>query len=504
MRIQTDGVWAGSEATFLAAEESHKLKAQMMQAGTYGVSAGSKDDDDEDEGPRLLSVEDGVATITIHGGLNNDSDSWWNEYVGAVGYPEIREALVAAASDPEVKEILLDISSGGGAVEGVADTANLIRMVNDRVKPVTTFGDTMCSAAMWLGASAGKVYAGKASLVGSIGVLCVHKEMAEAYKQAGIGVNVIRAGSEKALANSHEKLSDKGRAQIQKVVDASYGVFIDHISAMRSVSYAVADQTMGQGKEFIGAEAVDVGLVDAINSFDQVMGLLKSKAIDSSNNFMDNRGKPNRSIIGQAGTNLSGEPDMGVKNKQALTEQDIAALAAGASALKVGEEIVAEAGGSVADAEAEAGKTAESAVSTEAAKEVVEAAVEKVANFDATIQLLNSQLAAKDEALLQAGIKLAKLEESAALVTASAGPLLEIVCKSINNMQVALNSPALDMSAMAPAQVLAEHGRWTAQFADKFKVGGVAAVTGEVSAKNEQAPLDAMAKARLDAVRFSR
>ena len=247
-----------------------------------------------------------------------------------------------------------------------------------------------------------------------------------------------------------------------------------------------------------------MGLVDAINSFDQVMGLLKSKAIDSSNNFMDNRGKPNRSIIGQAGTNLSGEPDMGVKNKQALTEQDIAALAAGASALKVGEEIVAEAGGSVADAEAEAGKTAESAVSTEAAKEVVEAAVEKVANFDATIQLLNSQLAAKDEALLQAGIKLAKLEESAALVTASAGPLLEIVCKSINNMQVALNSPALDMSAMAPAQVLAEHGRWTAQFADKFKVGGVAAVTGEVSAKNEQAPLDAMAKARLDAVRFSR
>ena len=57
---------------------------------------------------------------------------------------------------------------------------------------------------------------------------------------------------------------------------------------------------------------------------------------------------------------------------------------------------------------------------------------------------------------------------------------------------------------MAPAQVLAEHGRWTAQFADKFKVGGVAAVTGEVSAKNEQAPLDAKAKARLDAVRFSR
>lgn len=55
MRIQTDGVWAGSEATYIAAEDSHKLKAQMMQAGTYGVSAGGKDDEDEDGAPILLA-----------------------------------------------------------------------------------------------------------------------------------------------------------------------------------------------------------------------------------------------------------------------------------------------------------------------------------------------------------------------------------------------------------------------------------------------------------------
>lgn len=496
MRLLEDKIWAGTETSLDAAMVASQGIAVKLAAGQV--------DYDEDDAPRLLEVSDGVATITIRGSLTNN-DSPLNALFGVTSYGEIREAMLSAAEDASVKQIMLDIDSGGGAVNGVADTANLIRTVNDRIKPVTAFTDgTMASAAYWLGSSAGSVVMGKSAVVGSIGVLSVHTEYSKALEAEGVTKTVVRAGSEKALANSIEPLSAKGRASIQALVDSAYEVFVDHVANMRGASYAHADMNMAQGREFIGESAVKAGLVDAINSFDQVMGLLKSKAIDSSNNFMDNRGKPNRSIIGQAGTNLSGEPDMGVKNKQALTEQDIAALAAGASALKVGEEIVAEAGGSVADAEDEAGKTIESAVSTEAAKEAVDVVAEKVANFDATIQLLNSQLAAKDEALLQAGIKLAKLEESAALVTASAGPLLEIVCKSINNMQVALNSPALDMSAMAPAQVLAEHGRWTAQFADKFKVGGVAAVTSEVSAKNEQAPLDAMAKARLDAVRFSR
>lgn len=498
MRLLEDKIWAGTETSLDAAMTASQGIAVKLAAGQV--------DYDGDGPPRLLEVSDGVATITIRGSLTNN-DSPLNALFGVTSYGEIREAMLSAAEDASVKQIMLDIDSGGGAVNGVADTANLIRTVNDRIKPVTAFTDgTMASAAYWLGSSAGSVVMGKSAVVGSIGVLSVHTEYSKALEAEGVTKTVVRAGSEKALANSIEPLSAKGRASIQALVDSAYEVFVDHVANMRGASYAHADMNMAQGREFIGESAVKAGLVDAINSFDQVMGLLKSKAIDSSNNFMDNRGKPNRSIIGQAGTNLSGEPDMGVKNKQALTEQDIAALAAGASALKVGEEIVAEAGASASVvAEAEAGKTIELVVSTEVVKEAVDVVAEKVANFDATIQLLNSQLAAKDEALLQAGIKLAKLEESAALVTASAGPLLEIVCKSINNMQVALNSPALDMSAMAPAQVLAEHGRWTAQFADKFKVGGVAAVTGEAAnhGKSDAYVMTNVTQAQINAVRGS-
>ena len=505
-RINQEGVWAGTEASLKASLEAEEGISKRMAAGGYD------DDDDDEEGPRLLEVTDGVAVVSIKGPLNND-EGIWNQIFGMTGYPEIREAMITAANDPEVKQILLDIDSGGGAVSGVSDTANLIRLINDQVKPVSTFSDgTMASAAYWLGCAAGEVYAGRTSVVGSIGVLSTHKEYSQALKEAGVGVTVVRAGKYKALANSVEPLSAEGKAQIQQVVDAAYEVFVEHVASMRGQTFDYADQTMAQGQEFVGEAAVKAGLLDSITTFDQVIGSLKAKAIDASNKFMDNRGKPKVPLMGQGGTSLSGEPDMGMKNKQALTEKDIAALAAGASALNAGAEQSAEELAAVEAAKLEAVEPGAAAsnvvvdlvVSAEAAKEVVDAAIEKVDASAATVQLLNSQLAAKDEALIQAHVKISKLEDQIATTSASADPLREIACKSINNMQVALGGSALDMQGMNGVQIVAEHNRLSEQFAAKFKVGGIAAVNAEQPKQNGAVGGDALAAARLAAVRFSR
>lgn len=501
MKLHQENVWAGTEASLKAALEAEEGATQRLAAGNYTQ-------EQEQELPRLLEISDGVAVISIKGSLNND-EGWINEVFGMTGYPEIRDALVTAANDPEVKQILLDIDSGGGAVSGVSDTANLIRMVNDQVKPVSTFSDgTMASAAYWLGCAAGSVSAGKTAVVGSIGVISTHMERSQALKEAGIGVTVIRAGKFKALANSVEPLSAAGKAQIQQVVDAAYGIFVDHVANMRGQTYDYTDQTMAQGQEFVGEAGVKAGLIDSIKNFDQVMGELKTKAIDSSNNFMDNRGKPKVPLTGAGGTTLSGEADM--KIKQALTEANIAALASGASALNAGDvevptpEAVAADAALVAEAEQSKADKIEVklVVDAEAAKEVIDAAIEKVDASTATVQLLNSQLVAKDEALLQAGIKISKLEDQIATTSASAEPLREIACKSLNNMRVALNMAAVDMSAMSGVQIVAEHAALSDQFAAQYKVGGIAAVNADQSVKQEPHS-NPRHKALVNAVRFN-
>ena len=69
----------------------------------------------------------------------------------------------------------------------------LIRLVNDKVKPVTAFTDgAMFSAAYYLGSSASEVTPA-ITRVGSIGVIATHMEQSQFLKDMGIGVTVIRA-----------------------------------------------------------------------------------------------------------------------------------------------------------------------------------------------------------------------------------------------------------------------------------------------------------------------
>lgn len=489
MLIDDGSVWAGSETGLQLVRDAEEGMAAKMRAGGY-------DDTEDEEGPRLLEVSDGVAVISIKGPLVN-SDSPYLEYFGVTGYPEIREALIAAAEDPGVTHIVLDVDSGGGAVSGVDDTSKLIRMVNDRVKPVDTYADNMASAAYWLGSAAGRVYAGKASMVGSIGVIATFKEISERNKMEGITATVIRAGKHKALANPNEKLTPAAEAQIQKMVDSAYGVFVDHVATMRGKSYEFAHANMADGKEFIGQEAVDVGLLDGLTTFDALMSLIKQKSLDSSNNTMDNRGKNSLRLSGATSTTLSGEQDMA---KKALTEQDIAALAAGISLDAVVEAPVVEGETSV---EAPTAATDVEA-SAEVVAPVVEASTENHDKIDASVQLLSAQLKEKDADLIQAHIKIAKLEEASAEAVSAQGPLLNIAAKSISNMSIALNGPAFKAEGMSAAQVLAEHDRLSEQFLSKYKAGGVAAVGSSAPAdKSGTYVMTNVTQAQINAVRGS-
>lgn len=495
MKISKEKVWAGSEQTLQAALEAEEGVSARIAAGTIPT-------DPEEEQPYLLSIEDGLATVSIKGSLNNDSGIW-NQIFGMTGYPDIRDALLAAANDASVNRILLDIDSGGGAVSGVEDTSKLIRMINDKVKPVTAYTDgAMASAAYWLGAAAGEVYSGKTALVGSIGVISTHMERSQMLADAGIGVTVVRSGKYKALANSVEKLTPEGKAQIQQIVDAANGVFVDAIAGLRGKSPEYVDGTMGQGREFVGQAAVDVGLIDGITSFDALMSDLKAKSIDASNNFMDNRGKPAMPMRGEAASELSGESDM---KKKALTEQDIAAIAAGMPVVLA--EVEAPNGdGVVVEPVVEAVvEPVIEAVIAPVVEAVVEGSVVSAQDdrITATVQLLNEQLQAKDAALLEAKVQIVQLTEKLAEAQATHEPLMAIATKSLDNMRVALNGTALGAGTMNAAQLVAEHASLAETFKSKFQAGGVTAVAGS-AANDPKTQIDPRHKARVNAVRFSK
>jgi signal peptide peptidase SppA len=495
-RVTEERVWAGTEASLHAALDAEEARATRMAAGER---LGDKDR----ETSRLLAIDDaGVATISIKGPLTNDGDADWNEWVGMTGYPEIRDAMISAATDTSVQHIILDIDSGGGAVSGVDDTAKLIRLVHDNVKPVTAFTDgSMYSAAYWLGSSAGEVYASKAAGMGSIGVIAAHMERSEMLKEAGIGVTVVRAGKYKALANGVEKLTEEGKAQIQAGVDAAYKIFVGHVAEMRGKSYEFADSVMAQGREFYGQAGADAGLVDGIKSFDQVMSDVKRNFVDPS---IKTAYTPGKQATGLRVEKDNGENGMGMKVRKALSEQDIAALAAGATleadqAPETGAQAETDVAAQVDDVEVSA------QVETSDEASVEGTGVGQAAEVDASagaLKFVAEQLKAAQDDLVASKIEASKLKDKLEMLEAVVEPLKDIAAKAVNNMRVALGGSLIDMSASSPAQILAEHVSVSASFAAKFKVGGVSATNVEEQVKKPAVGASHMA--RVNAARYSK
>ncbi len=478
--------WAGTDETF------ELYLAALKRSEGLDLKAYHDREDSDEEPSRLLTMQGNVAVISINGPLV-PGNNWLNEYRGVTGYGEIREALVQAATNPEAGAILLDINSGGGAVNGVTDVADLIRKIDTTVKPVHAYSDGMiASAALWTGVSARRLTIGKVAEAGSIGILVVHKEVTKMMKDAGITPTVLRAGEFKALGGPYEALSDKAKTVIQGQLDQMYAMFAGYVAQRRGVSYETADTQMGQGRMFIGDRALAVGLVDGVSNFDDVVSQIQG-AIDSEKSSS------------QYGASFLNQKGPGVKT--ALTEQQIAAMAeggtpaAGASVDTAATSQQTEAGASdqAGQAEGDSEKAAQTQTQTQTQAAAQGAQTSGQSELVAFLQTQLAEAQAKQVAL---SVEVSELKASKEALQGSHAAMRAIAVASVDRLKVALGGSAGASQALTDDVLLAEHASLRAQFENKFKAGGVAAVSSSGSSeKSVEQTADPVRLARINATR---
>jgi len=101
------------------------------------IIAGNLTESLRQHGDAPYPVIDGIAVIEISGVLIHRG-GWIGESSGQTSYEGIAAQIEAAASDPSVRGVALEIDSFGGEVAGVFDLADRIRALR-RDKPVWAF-----------------------------------------------------------------------------------------------------------------------------------------------------------------------------------------------------------------------------------------------------------------------------------------------------------------------------------------------------------------------------
>lgn len=216
-----------------------------------------------------------VAVVPLYGPVFPRANLM-TEVSGGTSLERFGAAIEAAAADPQVGSILLDVNSPGGSVDLLPETAARIRAARAR-KPVVAVANTMAaSAAYWLASQASEFSITPSGMVGSVGVIAEHVDESAALEAHGLRVSLITAGRFKAEATPTEPLGDEARATIQGLVDHFYGLFVGDVAKGRGVSRKTVLADFGEGRMLTAEAAVAAGMADRVETFDAALGRLAS------------------------------------------------------------------------------------------------------------------------------------------------------------------------------------------------------------------------------------
>lgn len=468
--------WLGTEASFNVYE-----KALPLAAARQAEWMARADKDAEPEFPPLYERVGDVGVIKISGSLI-PGNAEWMRYFGITGYGDIKAALLEGVADKLAKRLMIYSDSGGGSVAGVEDAEEMIANVA-QVKPMSAFSEFSASAAYWLTSAAGHITTSTTGVNGSLGVIRVVTEYSKMFEKEGVTKTVMRAGRYKALGNPFEPLNEDGKAEIQSKLDDLYEIFIGTVARNRKTTPIIADQVMGQGREFLGKRGLEAGLVDAIGSFEDALAYAKGNNATAARkplNFTAAATQP-VALASSIADNAATSNQTG--NQMHLTPEQLAAIAAGASVEQVTGQAQTPTAEEQAAADAAASASEAEAAAETAAAEAAAAAAEAPAKPDGeVVTFLKTELSTAQAEAATAKSQVQTLTAQVSTLEADLATAKAVVMASLVSMQTALSRKA-DNTKLSVTELVAAHDEAKTAMVANFKTGGVARSTTSTQEK---------------------
>jgi signal peptide peptidase SppA len=208
-------------------------------------------------------VVDGIAVIEIAGVLIHRG-GWIGQSSGQTSYEGIAAQIEAAASDPAVRGLALEIDSFGGEVAGVFDLADRIRAIR-ATKPVWAFvAEHAFSAGYALASQADRILLPRTGALGSIGVVVMHADLSGQLDQEGARVTLIHSGRHKVDGNPYQPLPEAVQDDIQREIDVLRFLFAETVAAGRAGRLSQEAALATEAATYRGADAVASGLADEV------------------------------------------------------------------------------------------------------------------------------------------------------------------------------------------------------------------------------------------------
>jgi protease-4 len=184
----------------------------------------------------------------------------------------INSALQAAFKDKNTQGVVMRINSPGGSpvqAQTVYDEMKRLRKLYPNIPLYAVVEDVCASGGYFIAAGADRIYVGKASIVGSIGVLMNGFGFTGLMDKLGIERRLFTAGENKGMLDPFSPTDPKDKAHIQTMLGDIHQQFIGVVKEGRGKRLKESPEIFS-GLIWTGQKSIDLGLADAIGSLESV------------------------------------------------------------------------------------------------------------------------------------------------------------------------------------------------------------------------------------------
>jgi len=235
-----------------------KSTIPSIELKDYTKSDADKADDSNDKNS---SSKNRIAIIYASGEINGgDGDD------NTIGSERISKALRKARLDSKVKAVVLRVNSPGGS-SLASDVIWREVMLTKKAKPIiVSMGDLAASGGYYISCAADSIFAEPNTITGSIGIFAILPNMQKLFNdKLGITFDGVTTGKYADLGDISRPLSPDERAILQNQVNHGYDDFTKAVAAGRHKTQAYIN-SIGQGRVWTGAQAIQNGLVDRLGN----------------------------------------------------------------------------------------------------------------------------------------------------------------------------------------------------------------------------------------------
>lgn len=184
------------------------------------------------------------------------------------------EPLRKAFEHPDTQVVVLSIDSPGGSpvqADRLYQYVLALRADYPNIPVYAVVNEMAASGGYFIAAAAETIYGNGASLVGSIGVVSNGFGLDRLLDQWGIDRRIYTAGEHKAFLDMFSPADEQAVAHWQSVLDQVYTHFTTVVIDSRGDRISAQREAVLSGLIWSGWQAVEVGLMDGLESIESLM-----------------------------------------------------------------------------------------------------------------------------------------------------------------------------------------------------------------------------------------